>query len=178
MISSCLCVQDDGAPQAVFSSRGLWLPSHGAQRLQSNSSPSSVDGASTTLRGGHQDHVQLHTPAACVLRHTPGVGAAVWTVQRDQLWGLMLAEGHCPTSHQAKRQDFLVFLQLSNSCPTLRLQHTLSHLKHAPFWPSLFSMLPPLYKVGVQTRYTGHISHFCEFNIFAILWGVLRLDDW
>lgn len=80
--------QDDGTPPTWRSQGGFRLPPDGRGGFQSVASPSPVAGAPSPLRGGHQDHVQLHTTAAGLLGHTPGVGAAVWTLERDQLRGL------------------------------------------------------------------------------------------
>lgn len=80
--------QGDGTPPACRPQGGFWLPSNGLRGFQSIASPSPVAGAPSPLRGRHQDHVQLHAPAAGLLGHTTGVGAAVWTLKRDQLRGL------------------------------------------------------------------------------------------
>lgn len=90
-------VQDNGAPQARRSWWGLWLPTHGTWGFQSSASPSTLAGTPSSIWGGHQDHMQLHAPAAGLLRHAPGHGAPVRTVQGDQFRGV--------TEEDARSQD-------------------------------------------------------------------------
>lgn len=84
-------VQNNGTASARRWQGGFWLPPDGRRGFQSVASPSPMVGATSPLRGRHQDDVQLHTPAAVLLGHTPGVRAAVWTLERDKLWSLMPA---------------------------------------------------------------------------------------